>query len=254
MDPRELSLYGGENILMNERHHKKKDWKKIIEYFLLFTLTISIIFIIIQMIQAPAEVANTDHITKTKSGYILMLLQCSLGIVVMKIPSFIEKKKSIKIPDIMEIIYFVFLYCAIYLGEVRDFYYIIPYWDDILHAFSGVMLGALGIILVSFLNDVEHIELELNPFFISFFAFCFALAAGTVWEIYEFTADGLLSLNMQKFALSDGTQLVGRRALSDTMQDLIVDSGSALMISVIGYFNLKKQHKREMKKEHGLTL
>ena len=44
---------------------------------------------------------------------------------------------------------------------------------------------------------------------------------------------------MQKFALQDGTLLVGRDAVSDTMQDLIVDVVGAGAISGLGYISLK---------------
>ena len=44
---------------------------------------------------------------------------------------------------------------------------------------------------------------------------------------------------MQKFALEDGTALVGRDALWDTMKDIIVDTVGALVMSVIGYISLK---------------
>ena len=93
-----------------------------------------------------------------------MLTQCILGLIVMFIPSIIERRWSIDIPNYMEILYFIFLYCAIYLGEVRNFYYLIPYWDTILHAFSGAMLGALGFTLVSILNDSAKIKIVLSPF------------------------------------------------------------------------------------------
>jgi len=139
--------------------------------------------------------------------------------------------------------YFIFLYCAIYLGEVRNFYYIIPYWDLILHAFSGAMLGALGFSLVSYFNDMEVLETHLSPFFVALFAFCFALASGAVWEIYEFLADSLLGTNMQKFILADGTVLAGHAALRDTMTDLIVDALSALTVTVIGYYYTADSHK-----------
>ncbi|NMD72586.1 hypothetical protein HHO41_20320 [Bacillus sp. DNRA2] len=224
---------------MELRRKRKIDIKRVIGAFLFVTLILSIVYIIIKMIIAPTEAAN--DVTKVKSDYVLMLLQCVLGIFVMMIPSFVEKKKAIDIPDPIEIIYFIFLYCAIYLGEVHNFYYLIPYWDSILHAFSGAVLGVLGIILVRFLNEGELVDIQLNPFFISFFAFCFAVAAGTIWEIYEFLADGMLSLNMQKFILVDGTQLIGREALYDTMMDLILDTVSALIISLIAYPILKKQ-------------
>jgi len=213
----------------------KRNWKKITGILLFITLFFSIIFIIIKMINAPS-VAGKDEYTKVRSDYVLMLLQCILGIIVMFIPSVVERKLYIDIPNKMEVTYFVFLYCAIYLGEVRNFYYLIPYWDVILHAFSGAMLGALGFSLVSYFNDMEVLETHLSPFFVALFAFCFALASGAVWEIYEFLADCILGTNMQKFMLGDGTVLVGQAALRDTMTDLIVDALSSLAVTVIGYY------------------
>ena len=44
---------------------------------------------------------------------------------------------------------------------------------------------------------------------------------------------------MQKFRLEDGTNLIGREALRDTMDDLIIDCVGALTTSAIGYFGLK---------------
>jgi hypothetical protein len=146
-------------------------------------------------------------------------------------------------PDYMTISYFVFLYCAIYLGEVHNFYYVIPYWDNILHSFSGGMLGAFGLSLVNILNKSDKIHLELSPGFICLFAFCFAVMIGAIWEIYEFLGDGLLGLNMQKFKLADGTLLVGHEALKDTMYDIIIDSVSALVVVIIGYLTMFKKDK-----------
>ncbi len=220
----------------------KRDWKKITGVILFVVLSFSIIYIIIKMINAPSVISE-DAYTKVKSDYVLMLLQCVLGIIVMFIPSIVERKLYIDIPNKMEVMYFIFLYCAIYLGEVRNFYYIIPYWDLILHAFSGAMLGALGFSLVSYFNDMEVLETHLSPFFVALFAFCFALASGAVWEIYEFLADSLLGTNMQKFILADGTVLVGQAALMDTMKDLIVDALSALTVTVIGYYYTADSHK-----------
>jgi uncharacterized membrane protein YjdF len=139
----------------------------------------------------------------------------------------------------MLIMYAVFLYCAIYLGEVRDFYYRVPHWDTILHIFSGAALGALGLSVVSLLNQSEAITVSLSPVFVALFAFCFALSLGVVWEIYEFIIDGLLHTNAQKYALESGEPLIGQAALMDTMKDLIVDGVGAFVISTIGYVSLK---------------
>ena len=135
--------------------------------------------------------------------------------------------------------YYIFLYCAIFLGEVLQFYYLIPHWDTILHFFSGAMLGALGFILVSWLNDSEKVRVSLTPAFVALFAFCFALSCGAIWEIYEYVFDGLLGLNMQKFTTAEGVTLIGHAALMDTMKDIIVDALSALIIALIGYGKLK---------------
>lgn len=220
---------------------KKRNWRNITGRFLLVTLLLSIGYTIIRIKIAPSGPVSAEVHVKTKSDYVLMLLQCILGLIVMMIPSMIEHRFSMDIPNYMEVVYFIFLYCAIYLGEVRNFYYLIPYWDTILHAFSGAMLGAMGFSLVNFLNDSEHIGIQLSPFFVALFAFCFALSAGAAWEIYEFTFDGLLSLNMQKYALESGASLIGREALTDTMKDIIVDALSALAVSAAGYYQLKKQ-------------
>ena len=108
-----------------------------------------------------------------------------------------------------------------------------------MHTCSGAMLGALGFSFVSLLNRQQQIPVQLTPVFVSLFAFCFAIALGVFWEIYEFSFDGLLGLNMQKFALEDGTLLIGRLAVKDTMKDLIVDALGAFVVSLIGFISLK---------------
>ena len=216
---------------------KKYDWPKIIGIFVFITLFFSIGYAVAKIIMTPEVATNTGEHVKT--DYILMLIQCCLGIVVMGLPSIVEKKFSVDIPNYMCVIYFIFLYCSIYLGDVRNFYYIIPHWDTILHGFSGAMLGALGFTLVKILNDSERIHVVLSPIFICLFAFCFALASGVIWEIYEFCGDSMLGLNMQKYRLADGTLLIGKEALSDTMIDIIIDTVGALIVVICGYVSMK---------------
>ena len=174
-----------------------------------------------------------------QSDYILMFIQCLLGLAVFSLPSILQRKLHMTLPNFIYVMYYVFLYCAIILGEVMNFYYVIPHWDIILHFFSGAMLGALGFILVSQLNDSEKIRVSLSPAFIALFAFCFALSCGAVWEIYEFLADGMLGLNMQKFITAEAEVLVGHTALRDTMTDIMVDAAAAALMACIGYARLR---------------
>lgn len=209
-------------------------------WFLLGTLVLSVVYAIFQLIYAPTDVTTQGT---GKSDYMLMLTQCLLGIVVMFLPSILERKFRIIIPSFMHILFFLFLYAAIYLGEIKSFYYKVPHWDVYLHCFSAMMLGTFGFSVVNLLNKTERVKIQLSPLFVSLFAFCFALAVGALWEIYEFSFDLLLGLNMQKFITSDGTVLVGQQALMDTMKDLIVDALGALLASSIGYFSLKGKKK-----------
>lgn len=224
--------------------------KKIIGVILFVTLVISLVFVVVSMIHAPSVAPADDPNAVVKGDYLLRLTQCALALVVMFLPSVIEKKFSISIPNYMYVMFFVFLYCAVYLGEFRNFYFIFPHWDLMLHTFSGAMLGALGFSLVSILNDSKRVPIELSPFFVALFALCFAVACGVVWEIYEFTLDGLMGLNMQKYALESGAQLLGREAVVDTMGDLIVDTLGALAVCVAGYIAMKVKAKRVSKEEN----
>lgn len=230
---------------------KKLTSRGTIAFLLFITLVLSAIYSLIRFIYAPGELPQEAPYEKLKSDYLLMLIQCFLGLAVMLLPTLITRKFNLIVPNTMCILYYVFLYCAIFLGEIFSFYYLIPHWDLYLHAMSGAMLGSLGFILVDWLNKDEHIRLSMSPFFVSVFAFSFALAIGALWEIYKFSFDSLLGLNMQKFRNEDGTLLVGKNALNDTMEDLIIDSLSAATVAIIGLLtNIKRKKKSNLPEEN----
>lgn len=215
--------------------NKKRDWKKIISGFVLLSFTIPMGFLIFRIITTPNTAILNDRV---KIDYVLMLLQCLLGIFAMGLPSIISKRFKLEIPNTVFYFYLIFLWAAIFLGEVQNFYYKFKYWDSILHTLSGGMIGFIGFSIVDILNN-ENENVNLNPFFVAFFAFCFALALGTIWEIYEFLCDGFLKTNMQKYALESGIKLIGRDAIANTIIDLIVDSIGAIIASTIGYISIK---------------
>ena len=172
----------------------------------------------------------------------LILLQCVLGMVVIHVPPLLSKLFKFTLPLAFTLIFDAFLFGAIYLGEVQDFYWIAPHWDDVLHGLSSIMLGLFAFILVYLFNrkKTDDVTKTLSPFFIATFAFCFTAMAGAFWEIYEFTFD-FFDLNMQKYRLGnwEKTPRIGREALFDTMKDIIVDTLGGLVTAVIGYFSLK---------------
>ena len=97
----------------------KIDFKKLFNIFVLLTLIATTIFLIYAIAVAPVDRNATTSFERVKSDYILMFVQCLLGIFAMLLPGIVEKKIKIEIPSTMLLLYTLFLYCAIYLGEVR---------------------------------------------------------------------------------------------------------------------------------------
>lgn len=213
--------------------------------FVNLTLWASVVILTVLIITAPSEVSNEMAVAHPevhpKSYYVLMYVESILGCIVITIPGRVEKKFHVHIPSHMMIPFVIFLYCAIFLGEVRSYYYRFVGWDTVLHFFSAGMLATLAYSIVSILNRSDQVPVSLSPGFLALFAFCFAVAAGAIWEIYEFTGDSLLGMNMQKWRTEAGVPLVGQAALADTMKDIIVDVLGAGIISLSGYFSMKRQ-------------
>ena len=156
----------------NEKKLRKKiNWGKVVAIAVFATLLSSILFIAIAMAMAPSEPNPAEPYRRVKGDYVLMLLQCIVGVAAMLLPSLLKRTLNLVIPSKMMLLFAVFLYCAIYLGEVRAFYYNVPHWDTILHTFSGAMLGALGFSVINFLNKTDRVPMNLSPLFVVVFAF-----------------------------------------------------------------------------------
>lgn len=213
--------------------------------FVNLTLWASVVLLTVLIILAPSEVSNEMAVAHPevhpKSYYVLMYVESILGCIVITIPGRLERKFHVHIPSHMMIPFVIFLYCAIFLGEVRAYYYRFVGWDTVLHFFSAGMLATLAYSIVSILNRSDRVPVSLSPGFLAIFAFCFAVTCGAIWEIYEFTGDSLLGMNMQKWRTEAGVPLVGQAALADTMKDIIVDVCGAGIISLSGYFSMKKE-------------
>lgn len=164
----------------------------------------------------------------------LTALVASGIILVTLLPLLFRRALQVYIPPQFQLLAIGFVFASLFLGEMRDYYTRFWWWDMALHATSGVLLGIVGFLLVHLLNETDDIGVRMKPGFVAFFAFCFAVTIGTLWEIFEFTMDATLGMNMQKPMLGDPS------GLTDTMWDLIVDALGALLISGYGYRYLRK--------------
>lgn len=160
----------------------------------------------------------------------LQIFENLLMIIVVFLPVNIGRKTSMVIPRSMEIAFVGFCFASLVMGDLFDFYGKFPWWDMVLHIISGVMLGIIGYTIIS--KSSCNIGLVIS------WVLCFALAAGAMWEIWEYVTDGLFGLNSQEFQITSGTfdssvPRQGRDALKDTMQDLILDFVGSFVVAAV---------------------
>ncbi|MDR9393457.1 hypothetical protein [Roseovarius sp. SYSU LYC5161] len=142
-------------------------------------------------------------------------------------PVFVAKWANIHVPPGMIAALAIFVGGTLFLGEVFDFYEWLWWWDMAMHGTSAVGFGLIGFVLVFMMFQGDRFAAPHVA--VAFFAFCFALTIGTVWEMFEFGMDQIFGMNMQK------------SGLMDTMGDLIVDAVGALIGAATGFGYLKGQ-------------
>lgn len=134
-----------------------------------------------------------------------------------------------KFPKRFYILAIIFHFFAATLGSIINLYNYIGFYDKLVHYLSGVLLAEAGMIIISFIFKKRSIA---NDNIIKLlFSFFFSAACAGFWEIYEFTADSILSINMQG-------------ANSNTMGDIISGSLGALTYSLIMYAVYRRKNKK----------
>lgn len=200
-----------------------------------------------------------------------------LALILLLIPPFVEKNFKIDLPTALEILVYIFVFCAEILGEIECYYVKYTIWDDMLHTVNGFMFAAFGFCLVDILNTNKKFRFELSAGFLAVVAFCFSMTIGVFWEFVEFGVDNTIRFDMQKDTLltefqsvtldetnsniaikvndiektviytADGEVIIDGGYLDvglyDTTLDLFVNFIGATVFSIIGYFYVKYRGK-----------
>ena len=202
---------------------------------------------------------------------------CVLTLLLFMMPSLMERKLDIALPNTLEIIILLFIYAAEIMGEIGAYYVNYPYWDTVLHTLNGFLCAAIGFSLLDILNRHNEARFHLSPLYLAIVAFCFSMTVGVIWEFFECTMDQLFFLDMQKdtvvstigsvmldptggntpTAIRDITDVIVVTAdgsqyplglggyldigILDTMKDLFVNFIGAVVFSIIGYFYVKSR-------------
>lgn len=152
-------------------------------------------------------------------------------------PAVLGRRFRVYIPPEFQVLAVVFVFAALFLGEIHSYYARFWWWDIALHTSSGLLMGILGFLLVYVLNESENVDIHMRAHFVALFAFLFAVMVGTLWEIFEFAMDQVVGTNMQKPMLGDPS------GLTDTMWDMIVNTLGALAISTLGWWYMKRDER-----------
>lgn len=141
------------------------------------------------------------------------------------VPIQFQRFYHIRIPVVFTSAIIVFTYATLFLGEIGNFYERLWWWDVFLHGGAAIGFGLIGFIFMFMLFGGD--KYAAPPIAIAWFAFCFSMTLGVIWEIFEFAVDQMFNANMQK------------SGLTDTMYDLIVDAFGATVGATAGWFYLK---------------
>lgn len=209
------------------------------------------------------------------AGDLFNAFLCILALLLFMVPNLVETRLRIELPDALETTIYIFIFAAEILGEINNFYQKIPFWDTILHTLNGFLCAAIGFSLVDLLNRNSR-RINLSPLYMVIVSFCFSMTIGVCWEFFEFAADNLAGMDMQKDTLLSGFNSVylneaGENrtvkvrdvekteittedgevyeidggyldvGLYDTMEDLFVNLIGAVTFNALGYFYIRKR-------------
>ena len=182
-----------------------------------------------------------DEVAFRGGQYLAMLL-------VLKLPSVLRMRFKLEVPAMLSTVIVLFCFCALVLGDGLDFYGRFPWWDSVLHGFSGVLLSMIALWLIHIIMAGNDKAIYFNKYFLALFLVMFSLGMGACWEIIEYTYDSISGTNTQQFMASttgslftaEDIPLCGHAALGDTMTDLILDLVGALLVAIVGFFRHDK--------------
>ena len=192
------------------------------------------------------------------------------------VPAVLDQTLGVTIPVGLETVILIFIFSAEILGEINAFYVKIPVWDTILHTTNGFLMAAIGFALIDLFNRSDRFSIKMSPYFVAFFAFCFSMTVGVLWEFFEFSMDWFFGLDMQKDWILPSISSVklnptganvpvhvdiqsvvinGEKwnlggyldiGIVDTMKDLMVNFIGAVVFSIIGILYLRHRGKGKL--------
>ena len=120
-------------------------------------------------------------------------LMSGISVLYVFLPSLAQKLLKFRLQGVLYLLVMAYTVCPL-LGYSYNLYYLTAWWDDVLHAFAGVLFAILGAYLPTLFCKNGEVSFVLK----AFCAFSFSVAVAGLWELVEFSADTFFSTDMQK--------------------------------------------------------
>ena len=132
------------------------------------------------------------------------------------VPLFIELIFRKKFNNVVFLAIEIYLIFAGLIGSVLNVYYLVAWYDIIIHTLMGYLVALCGIFVISRIGNYK----KMNALLVATFCLCFSLAIEVLWELFEWGADNLFNQTMQ------GEKIVGlgEPLVGDTMLDLLCNT------------------------------
>lgn len=188
--------------------------KKILNYSLVLIMLIGNTYLLIRYLSTGDYTRITTYIAL----YPLLL-----------VPVGFKKLIQFKISVELEVVYYIFLFLAQFLGSGVNLYKYISWFDTFTHFLSGILTCFVALILLYLFKQNPKKKIIFNVTYILGIVF---LVAG-IWEFFEFGMDQLTGSNLQHWI---------ETGVEDTMCDILAAfSGSIIFLIVYLYEMLTKK-------------
>ena len=121
------------------------DWIELIETVVSVAIQVSIFSVAVSALM-------TGRWLTAFSGFAVLAL--SFG------PAMLERKLRVRLPVELTLFVCIFLFASFVLGEVRDFYEQLWWWDLLLHGTSALLIGLIGFLSVYVFYVTNRIQVS----------------------------------------------------------------------------------------------
>lgn len=169
----------------------------------------------------------------TKENNIIYIIKDISVIFTINALYIIQKIFKIKINEVINLIYIIFIFMAHFLGVIVDLYSKIYWYDKLTHFLSGILTSFAAIYIL--VKNKQNKNLIFNILFI----ISFSMLVASFWEIFEYLSSYYFNVDPQKVMIT---------GVTDTMCDIIVAFLGSILVSICYYFEHKEKYNLLIKK------